>query len=51
MIPLLVVLLVVWAGLVVIGLAVKSLLWLTLVGAALFLVTAVTGLAHHRKGT
>lgn len=43
----LVALLVIWLALIVIGLAIKAVLWLAIVGLALFLATAGIGAVHH----
>lgn len=44
---LIIALLVVWLVLVVIGFAVKALLWLAVLGLIFFLVTAIAGAIHH----
>lgn len=49
MLPLIVIALVVWLALVIIGLAVKTLFWLFVVGAVLFVVTAIGGIFHHNS--
>ncbi|HJC28182.1 MAG TPA: hypothetical protein H9759_02165 [Candidatus Dietzia intestinipullorum] len=43
MLKLLIVLLVIWLALGIIGIAVKGLVWLAVIGAVLFVVTAVWG--------
>ena len=48
MIGLIVALLLVWLVLVVVGLAVKGLFWLFVIGAILFVVTAVIGFIRRR---
>ncbi|WP_158073933.1 hypothetical protein [Micromonospora sp. CB01531] len=48
MIALLVALLLVWLVLVVVGLAVKGLFWLFVVGVILFLATAIVGWVRKR---
>jgi len=46
---LLIVLLIVWAGLSILGFVVKGLLWLALIGIILFVVTLVVGLIRQRS--
>lgn len=48
MLLLIVVALIAWLALVIIGLAVKTLFWLFIAGAILFVVTAIGGAVHHR---
>jgi hypothetical protein len=51
MIGLVIVLLVLWAALAIIGLTVKALFWLFIVGAVLFVLTILGGaVGHSRKG-
>jgi len=45
------VLLVVWLGLVVVGFAVKALLWLAILGIMLFVVTGIAGAVRRHAGT
>lgn len=47
MIGLLIALLFVWLVLIVVGFAIKALLWLAIVGIALFVITALGGAIHH----
>jgi hypothetical protein len=49
MIALLVALLVIWAVLAVLGLAIKGLFWLFIIGLILFLVTGGFGWARRRR--
>ncbi|MGM7680206.1 hypothetical protein [Microbacterium sp. A94] len=46
---LLIVLLVVWAGLSILGFVVKGLLWLAIIGLILFLVTLAVGFFRQRS--
>jgi hypothetical protein len=46
----LVLLLVIWAILAVVGLALKGLLWLFFIGLVLFLVTGIVGWVNRRTG-
>ncbi|MEU3454631.1 hypothetical protein ABZ671_13635 [Micromonospora sp. NPDC006766] len=48
MIALIVALLLVWLALVIIGLVVKGLFWLFVIGAILFVVTAIIGWVRRR---
>lgn len=48
MIRLVLLLLVVWLVLAVLGLIIKGLLWLTVIGLVLFLVTSAWGWLKHR---
>ncbi|MGH3429494.1 MAG: hypothetical protein ACREQ5_00175 [Candidatus Dormibacteria bacterium] len=41
-------LLILWAGLTVLGFAVKTLLWLAIIGLFLFVITGVFGLVSRR---
>jgi hypothetical protein len=43
-------LLVIWLALVVIGFAVKALLWLAIVGIVFFIATCIFGLIYGRAG-
>jgi hypothetical protein len=49
MLTLVIVLLIVWLVLAIIGFAVKSLLWLAIIGIVLFVITALWGFI--RRGT
>ena len=51
MVGLVVGLLVIWLILVVLGLVIKGLFWLFVVGAVLFVVTAIVGWARRRVNT
>jgi len=44
----LIVLLIIWAGLSILGFVVKGLLWLALIGLALFAITLVVGFVRQR---
>lgn len=48
MIALIVALLLIWLGLAVVGLVVKGLFWLFVIGAILFVVTALVGWLRRR---
>lgn len=48
---LLIILLIVWAGLSVLGFAVKGLLWLAIIGIVLFIATVVFGMMRRGKTT
>ena len=45
---LIIILLVVWLGLVVVGFAIKTLLWLAIVGIVLFVATGIYGAIRSR---
>lgn len=49
MLTLLIVLLIVWAGLSILGFVVKGLLWLAFLGLILFVITAIVGVVRHRS--
>lgn len=51
MLKLLIVLLVIWLALGIIGIAVKGLVWLAVIGAVLFVVTAVWGFVKRETST
>ncbi len=44
----LIVLLIIWAGLSILGFVAKGLLWLALIGLALFAITLVVGFVRQR---
>lgn len=46
---LLIVLLIVWAGLSILGFVVKGLLWLAIIGLILFVVTLIVGFFRQRS--
>lgn len=48
---LLIILLLAWAGIAVLGFVVEGLLWLAVLGIALFLVTLVVGMLRRRAAT
>lgn len=45
---LLIILLIIWAGLSILGFVVKGLLWLALIGIILFVITAIVGFVRQR---
>lgn len=47
MLGILIVLLLAWLALVIVGLAIKAVFWLAIVGVVLFLATAAFGAVHH----
>jgi hypothetical protein len=47
MLALILVLLAVWLVCVIVGFAVKALLWLAILGLVAFVVTSVLGMVHH----
>jgi hypothetical protein len=49
MIALIVILLIIWVGFGVIGFAIKGLLWLAIIGIALFVITGIFGLVSGRS--
>ena len=48
MLTLVIILLIIWAVLAILGFAIKSLLWLAIVGIVLFVITALIG--YIRRG-
>jgi len=48
MLGLIVALLVVWLVLIVLGVAIKGLFWLVILGAVLFVITAIVGFVRRR---
>lgn len=49
MLTLVIILLIVWAVLAILGFAIKSLLWLAIIGIVLFVITALFG--YIRRGS
>ena len=49
MLTLVIVLLIIWAVLAILGFAIKSLLWLAIIGIVLFVITALWG--YIRRGS
>lgn len=49
MIGLIVLLLIIWIGFGIVGFAVKGLIWLAIIGIALFIITGIFGLMRGRS--